>query len=42
MQNDPFIGMYGHYHYQTEEKLTTARTLPDHSFLNGYFHYSTE
>lgn len=40
MQNDPFIGMYGHYHYQTAEKLATARALPDHSFLNGHFHYS--
>ncbi|WP_283153374.1 sulfotransferase domain-containing protein [Guptibacillus hwajinpoensis] len=42
MQNDPFIGMYGHFHYQTEEKLATARAFPNHSFLNGHFHYSKE
>ncbi|WP_165998557.1 sulfotransferase domain-containing protein [Bacillus sp. Cs-700] len=42
IQYNPHIGLYGHYHYQTDEKLHPIKNLPLHSFANGHLHYSVE
>lgn len=36
------IGLYGHYEYQTVEKLQPIKNLPPHSFANGHLHYSAK
>jgi hypothetical protein len=42
IQYNSQIGLYGHYHYQTDEKLNPIKNLTPHSFANGHLHYSVE